>query len=161
MSHVTKLKSVPIRDGKALLAAVKELQKLGVKCELEQNAKPRLWSDSQAQQLGDCEYVLRLKDARFDVGFKAEYEEKNGRKVLKQYNAYTDTYGGSVAKAIGMDVSQLPKGTSYETAAMARLSQLYTKHATLNQARAMGYSARQIKQSADGSLQIVLAQTGM
>ncbi len=83
MSHTATVSCVPIKDVRALHLMVQELQAQGIKCELIQNAVPRMY---YADQIGkhlkgknntliyhtnpeECDFVLRVKDAFYDIGF--------------------------------------------------------------------------------------------
>ncbi len=135
MSHTTIVKQIPIRDIEALRSAVAELQEQGISCSLEhgENIAPRMYYDRQSEELrGKTEYVLRLPNASFDVGF---IRQEDG-----SYAPVTDFHAGSVANQIG-HTCDCPgmKGASNEERALGKLMQLYGKNAAINQAAANGY----------------------
>lgn len=149
MSHTTTIKSVPIRDIAALKATVKELQAAGVVCELKENCKARMYSDAQANSLGVCDYVLHLPNSKYDVGFKKEADGS--------YSPAFDEYMGQVAGQVG---AACPLPTSQEGKAqhaIGKLMQGYTKHATINQARAEGYMVEKAEYDKSHNLVITLA----
>ena len=88
MSHTTIVKSVPIKSESALREAAKELRRLGIDVELVQNAVPRLYYKDQIQRtlvkdgkkmryhsnVEECDYVLRVKKAYYDIGFLKDVE---------------------------------------------------------------------------------------
>lgn len=91
MSHTATVKSVPIKDIRALHQMAAELNSKGVKCELKQNAIPRMYYQDQLKRhLGNnknftlnsnsemCDYVLNVKDAYYDIGF---VKDKDGNYV--------------------------------------------------------------------------------
>jgi len=148
MSHTTTIRAVPIRDTRALKSAVADLRAQGVKCELVENQKPRLYSQGQANDLGNCEYVLRLQESRYDVGFKKQADGS--------YAAVTDLWGGDVGKNIG---ARCPMPTTEEGRAqhgIGRLMQEYTKHATLNYASDHGMMVENTTMDAAGQLVLTL-----
>ena len=89
MSHTTVIRSVEIKNINALKAAVQELIDSGIKCELVENAKPRMYYDNQH---GICPYVLKLHGTKYDVGF-----EKHGDNYLPVF----DVHAGYVMSQIG------------------------------------------------------------
>lgn len=89
MSHTTTVESAGISSVKALKATVKALQKQGIECELLENTKPRMYYDDQLQrQMGRsseiCPYVLRLKDAAYDVAFIED--EKDASRLMPVFD---------------------------------------------------------------------------
>ncbi len=148
MSHTTTIKSVAISDIAALQAAVAELQKSGVKCELVENTKARLWNEAQANSLGVCDYVLRLNDSPYDIGFA---KQPNG-----SYVPAFDEWGGHVAGQLG---ASCPLPTSSEGKAqhaIGKLMQNYGKHAALNQARREGKTVESCGYNSKNELVMVL-----
>lgn len=92
MSHTATVKSVPIKDVRALRQMVEDLQRQGIKCELLEKAVPRMYYQDQIKRhLGNnkdfvlnstnaevCDYVLNVKDAYYDIGF---LKDKDGNYV--------------------------------------------------------------------------------
>lgn len=145
MSHVTTIKTVPIKDISALTKAVANLQAKGVKCELIQNAKPRVHGADSAPK---CEYVLKL-DGPYDVGFKLQ---KDG-----SYSTVMDTYQNHVGKRIGASCP-LPSTQEGRTQhQMGQLFQEYTKEATINAAITSGYMVESATTDAEGNVHLTLA----
>jgi hypothetical protein len=136
MSHISKLSSVPITDISALRSAVADLQAQGIKCKLVEGKGPRLYYDEQVEAYAKVPYTLQLQDARFDIGFEAEYDDKG---ILKQYSMITDFYQDSVSKQLGYNNPQ--PGEDLNTLQLGKLYQAYAKHAALNSAYADGYDA--------------------
>lgn len=148
MSHTTTIKNVPIRDTRALKSAVADLQAAGVACELVENQKPRLYSAAQSNDLGNCEYVLRLPNSRYDVGFKKQADGT--------YAPVTDTWGGDVSKNIGATCPVPNSEEGRAQHAIGRLMQAYTKHATLNYASDHGMMVENSTVGADGQITLTL-----
>ena len=90
MSHTTKLNNVVIKDIYALKQAVSALKSKGINCELLENATPRMYSSNQGES---CDYVLRLNDGKYDVGFQ---KQKDGT-----YVPVLDTWSDHVSNQIG------------------------------------------------------------
>lgn len=101
----------------------------GIRCELKKDATPRAYYPDQ-QGLGRAEYVLELKDARFDIGF---YQTEGG------FEARTDFWGQHVEKVLGV---QACSATSKEQAKLGKMFQAYGIHAAMESARKQGYSVR-------------------
>lgn len=148
MSHTTTISNVPIRDIRALKSAVADLQAQGVKCELVENQKPRLYSQGQSNDLGNCEYVLRLQESRYDVGFKKQADGA--------YAPVTDLWGGDVGRNIGAKCPMPNTGEGRAQHGIGRLMQEYTKHATLNYASDHGMMVENTTVGADGQIVLTL-----
>lgn len=136
MSHTETIKGVTINDINAVMAAVEELNKSGVRCQLLQNERPRLY---YANQHGVCPYVLNLLDSPYDVGLALK---KDG----KGYELVTDLWGGHVARLL--------KGKG--ATPVARFTSLYAKHRTLAVARSKGHTVDSITERADGGWDLVI-----
>lgn len=143
MSHTSSITAVKITSIPALQAAVAELNSVGVKCSLVQNETPRAFYANQ-EGLGKADYVLRLTDAKYDIGL---YRQDDGT-----YQARTDFWGGSVEKCLGAAAS---KPENAEQARMGRLFQLYGVHAATMEARRKGLSVRRITKP-NGLIQLEL-----
>lgn len=128
----------------ALQGAVMELQKSGVKCELVQNATPRAYYSGQAG-MGEAPYVLRVNDAKYDVGFYWN-EEKKG------YEARSDFFGKSVEQVLGVDCASPEEAGR---AKLGKLYQMYGVHAATRKAVQQGYGVRRITK-ADGTISLVM-----
>ena len=109
MSHTTSVRAIPIVSVAALKSAVEELKKRGVKCELVANAVPRMYYlDQIARHVKDknphdyhfhanpeeCDYVLRLDDAFYDIGF---LRDKKGH-LVPFFDDYDHIGMGSLGK---------------------------------------------------------------
>jgi len=75
MSHTTSISDIVFTDMAALQSAVMELQKNGVKCELVKDSTPRAYYAGQSG-MGQAPYVLKVNDAKYDVGFYWNEEKK-------------------------------------------------------------------------------------
>lgn len=120
MSHTTVLKTIQIRNIDALRESVLYLKEQGVNCELIENAVPRMYYDNQHAK---CDYVLKLTDAIYDVGFAKQADGT--------YLPVFDSYAGHIQKQIGMPNScPVPKTTEEKAAAtVSRLLDCYAIHA--------------------------------
>lgn len=150
MSHTTVINTIVISDAHALRAAVKDMQKAGIKCSLKESATPRAWTANQ-KGLGPADFVLHLHTAKYDVGLY--YNEQ-----LKGYEARCDFSQGSIEKRLGVTPPEGAKRNSqeYSQAQLGRLYQAYGVCATERQARAQGYSVQRSTLK-DGTVQLTLA----
>lgn len=144
MSHTTEVTTVVFHDVDALRLAVRDLQAAGVKCTLQEKVKPRAYYANQ-QGMGVADYVLRLEDAPYDVGFY------NDPKV-KGYVARTDLFAGRVANVLG---AQARPGEAAEQAALGKLYHAYAVNAAVRQAAKQGYAVRKVTK-ADGTVQLIM-----
>ena len=152
MSHTTKLNNVPIRDISALQTAVSKLQAEGVKCSLVADANPRMYYERQTEK---CDYVLKLDDSPYDVGF--QYDPKT-----QTYAPMFDEYNKKVAAQIGADVNVCPMPKSAEGRAqhqLGKLMQHYAEAAAVNSAIMQGYSVESTTTDEQGNVHVTL--TGM
>lgn len=109
MSHTTKVKSVVIRDVRAIRAAVQELQRAGRKIALKENAVPRMYYKDQfqnstkrqtAEYVIECQGMSNITGKPCDVGL---VKQDDGTFV-----PYLDTWG-TTSKSIAETRSLLPK----------------------------------------------------
>ena len=145
MSHTTTIKGVPIRDIEALTEAVKELNAKGVKCSLVKDQAPRMYYANQHKK---CDYVLKLNDCPYDVGF-----DKNPD---GSYAPVTDLFSGHVAKLLGAKGPMPKKANDQTRHAIGKFTALYTKHATLNVAKERGFTVDSILENKEGGYDITL-----
>lgn len=144
MSHTATIKAIKIVSIVALRAALAELTKNGKRCELIENATPRAYYNNQ-QGLGQAPYVIRLADAKFDIGL---YPSESGG-----YEARTDFWNGSVEKVLGVEACS---ATGKEQAKLGALFQMYGVHATMHEAKRKGYQCRRVK-GKDGQEQVIIS----
>lgn len=139
MSHTTTLKSVAISDVEALQQAVDFLVANGLNASLVENAKPRMY---YANQYGVCDYVLRLNDCVYDVGFAKQADGT--------YAPVFDSWGGHIQKQIGNPSScPVPKTEEErQAAAVASLLNAYGVHAAKRQLESDGYYGIEISVNA-------------
>lgn len=144
------MKAVTIKDVAALRAAVADLQAEGVNCSLVENARPRMYYQSQH---GTCDYVLKLQ-GKYDVGFDKQADGS--------YVPVFDEHAYHVANQIGADVNVCPMPTTAEGRAQHQIGKFmshYAKNAAINAAVADGYCVESSYVDETGSLQLVLAET--
>lgn len=139
MSHTTKIQSVPINSVTALRAAALSLKAQGINCDLVQEPTARMYFDDQGQ---DMDYVLRLHDCEYDVGFQKEDDGSLTPAI--------DEWGGHVKKILGT-------GGKGAQAAIGRLLREYSKELTLESAAEQGYMVESCELDTEGNYQIVLA----
>jgi hypothetical protein len=144
MSHTTEISSIVFTDTAALVAAVNELANKGVKCSLEKGGTPRAFYQNQAG-MGAADYVLRLAEAKYDVGF---YSDKTKRGMV----ARTDLFAGSVAQVLG---TSRGANDTPEQAAMGKLYQTYAIHAATRKAVQQGMTVQRVNND-DGSVRLVV-----
>ena len=149
MSHTSSIKSVKIVSVDALRAAVFELASSGIKCSLIENATPRAYFKDQ-QGMGKANYVLRLDNANYDVGF---YRQEDG-----SYEPRTDFFGGTVAREIG---GQATSSEKQEQAQMGKLFQAYAIHATIEQARKRGQAVMRHTDPKTGKVMLTVTGPGI
>lgn len=145
MSHNTTIDEIVFSDIKALEAAVADLNKAGVDCELIKDVVPRAYSSGQ---LGKAPYVLKLNKGRYDVGFY-------WNKAKGGYEAKTDFFSNYVRGQLGASIKD---GESQAQAHMGKLFSAYVIQAATRKAAQQGYSVQR-SNKADGSVRLVM--TGM
>lgn len=143
MSHTSAVKTISISNVEALRAAVAELNTMGVKCTLLENAKPRAFYQNQGG-MEKADYVIQLSGSRYDVGL---YKSEAGG-----YELRTDFWGKDVEGQLGAQASGPGKT---EQAKLGKLFQAYGIHAALGEARRKGYMATRQK-GKDGAEQVVI-----
>lgn len=147
MSHTVKVNSVPIKSINALTCAVNELKQQGVNCDLKTNTQPRMYYKDQH---GICDYVLRLHDSPYDVGFDYNKEDN-------VYNVVVDPWANKVGSQIGASCP-IPK-TDEEKArhCVGKLMQLYTKHTVIEAATQQGYTVEDAYLDSKNNYQVVVS----
>lgn len=130
MSHTTTLKTVNINDTQALEDAVAFMKERGLKATLLRDTTPRMYYDNQ---YGKCDYVLRLDNSKYDIGFAKQADGS--------YAPVFDSWAGELQRVIGnpshckVPVSQEER----EAAAVASLLNAYGVHAAKRQLESEGY----------------------
>jgi len=142
MSHTSTINTVVISDIGALRAAIRELSREGIKCDILENAVPRAYYANQ-EGLGEAPYVIKLHEAAYDIGL---YKNDVG------YEARTDFYGGSVKRILGVAAEKDAAGGQHM---LGRLYQRYAVCAAENHAVMNGYMSTRSK-LADGTVQLEL-----
>lgn len=144
MSHTTAIENIVFSDIAALQSAVNELAAKGLRCSLVKDAQPRAYYQNQSG-MGKADYVLKLEDAPYDIGFYRDTKKKG-------LVARTDLFAGHVARVLGA------KATGSETAqqaALGRLNQMYAIHAATRKAVSQGMSVKRVNND-DGSVRLVV-----
>jgi hypothetical protein len=180
MSHTTTCKAVPIKSVNALRSAVAELQRAGINCELVANDIPRMYYRNQIKlhlkdkgakfqyhdNPDECEFVLRLPDAYYDIGFLRD-EKGFLQPVFDDYNYGSGAVSGGrqgIRALLGckMDgvtqqhwAGQKEAGKN-ELASIGKLLQGYSKHAIMEQAASHGKTMKSCSTDPKtGALQMV------
>ena len=144
MSHTSEISSVVFSDVVALAAAVAELNSKGIKCSLTKGGTPRAYYANQAG-MGAADYVLRLDNCRFDIGFYMDKEKKG-------LVARTDLFAGHVQQVLGAP----KRGTETDAqAAMGKLFQTYAICAATRKAVQQGRTVSRVN-APDGSVRLVI-----
>lgn len=146
MSHTTTLKGVVIRDISALTSAVNDLRAKGVNCELVQKAKPRMYYQNQH---GECDYVLRLKDGAYDVGF----DKQSDGSYAPVFDEWSTHVSDQLRAACTVPSTKEEKAMW----AIGQLMQGYAKHAAVNAAVAQGYMVESTTTDKEGNIHLILA----
>lgn len=132
-------------DVEALKAAVNELCSKGVKCSLIKGGTPRAYYQNQ-QGMGAADYVLKLDDCPYDIGFYRDDAKKG-------LVARTDLFMGHVARVLG---AQPNANESQGQAALGKLYQTYAVHAATRKAVQQGMTVRRANNN-DGSVRLVVS----
>lgn len=148
MSHTSVLKTVQINDIQALYNAVEFLKQNGVNCELLQNARPRMY---YRDQHGVCDYVLKLNNASYDVGFAKQNDGS--------YVPVFDSWNGIIAREIGADEKLCPPAkneTERQARNITRLLNAYVLEASKIQLEQQGYYDFSHEVQPDGTLALIV-----
>lgn len=143
MSHTTSISAVKISSIEALRAAVAELNMNGIRCELKANETPRAYYSEQSG-LGRADYVLRMENSRYDVGFYRQEDDT--------YEARADFWASEISRELG---SRTVAPERRDQAQIGKLLQLYAVHAATEAARRKGLSVRRIP-AQDGKIKLEL-----
>jgi hypothetical protein len=150
MSHTTTLRGVQITNPTAIQRAVADLVSQGIQIELLENATPRMYYKRQENEIGKCDYVLKIANSRYDVGLKWNAKEK-------QYDAIMDTWAGEVAGQIGATCPAPRDAGKQGEHAIGKFTQRYLLHAAKISAMNEGYSVIGENIGDDGAIQLELA----
>lgn len=124
------------------------LKAKGINCDLLENTKPRMYSNRQSPE---CEYVLRLHDGSYDVGFK---QQKDGT-----YTPVLDTWNNQVSNQIGATCPMPNTAEGRAQHAIGQFHHEYSKAATINAALQQGFTVESTEIDENGYEHITL--TGM
>lgn len=147
MSHTTKLKSLVIQDVAAIHSAVADLQASGIKCHLDEDARPRMYYSDQGK---NCDYVLVLEDCKYDLGLERQDDGT--------FTPIFDEWNGNVDRVLGAG-SSCPIPDTEEGRVqhqIGQFAQVYTKHATINAAAAQGYFVEDTTIDDKGNIHLTL-----
>lgn len=146
MSHTTTLKTITIKDVSAMRSAVLDLVAGGIRCQLLENAQPRMY---YAKQHGKCDFVLNLQDGQYDVGFDKQTDGS--------YAPVFDEWGGHIAGQIGAScpAPNTPEGQAQHR--IGKFMQAYSRHAAVNAAIAQGYMVEGSSIDDKGNVHLVMS----
>lgn len=145
MSHTTSIDSIVISDEKALENAVMELkERHGINCELLTNTKARAYYNDQSGMDTNADFVLKLNESRYDVGF---YRKEDGT-----LEARYDAWAGEVQKQLGVSVEE---GTEIGQSQLGKFYQEYAIAAATREAMSQGYMVDRF-QKEDGEVQLTV-----
>lgn len=102
MSHTTTIRGMNITSVPAMRHAVEALQNKGIRCELLENAKPRMYYRRQEET---CDFVLKLHDSTYDVGFRKN-ADGGYDPVLDTWDNQIEDQVGAVCPVPDMNTSQ-------------------------------------------------------
>lgn len=166
-------------------AAVLELQRMGVRCELKQNAVPRMYyadqisrhikSNSEVagqfvfhQNVEECDYVLHLPDSHYDVAFLKtksgeyvpvfddyEHGTENGRHPYMEKLPIKKFLGAAYAGKVE-HWSGARKDTEQTLHSIGKLLQEYTVAAATNAALAAGHTVLGRTTDKNGTVHLTL-----
>jgi len=144
MSHTTSIGNVSITDIDALRTAVAKLKEQGINCDLVENEKPRMYYNNQH---GKCDYVLKLHDCPYDIGFD---KQENG-----SYVPVFDEWAGHVQKQLGCNCPT-DNAEDRSKAHIGKLMQGYATEAAINAATAQGYYVEGTETDEQGNIQLII-----
>ena len=146
MSHTTTIKGLAIKSASAIRAAVERMRKDGVNVELLEKAVPRMYFESQARDVGECDFVLKFPESRYDLGLKKEGEE---------YTPYFDSWAGEIQKNIGARKQAV--GADPQSQVIGRFLQDYATEAAIEVAEAEGWVVEDSSVDEDGNVNLTFA----
>lgn len=151
MSHTTQIKGLAIKDVSAMRAAVQELNRQGIRCELVENHKPRMYYDDQLRRHGygkeTADLCLKLKDSRYDVGFMKQADGT--------YAPVFDTWEGYVADQLGASCPMPNTEEGRAQHAIGKFCQSYAVEAAKNAAISQGYMVEAADIDQNGNVNLV------
>lgn len=148
MSQTTVVEDAAITNPHILKKAVEMLIEQGIDCKLHENLVPTMYFQRQSDEIGVCDYVLRMKKCKYDVGFKF-----NG----KNFDIYYDDHDKKVRNVIGRPITT---GETAETLEKGNISKLKTAYsvALLKATVKKGHSFRQVFNNKTKETQIQITQ---
>ena len=147
MSHVTAIRTVPIKDKQAITAAVQELggeiiEKNTYKWYGRSVGDYPLPKGIKKEDLGKCEFVAKFPGINYEVGF-AKVEGEEGLFPLYDFWGSSGEHDGmKLQKVIGDGAG--------------KLMQKYSTHAAINAATAQGYTVMGQTTDKEGNVHLEL-----
>lgn len=131
MSHVTAIRTVPIKDEEALRTAVEEL---GGKLERRNTYKwfgrsvgdYPLPKGIKVEDLGKCEMVAKFPGINYEVGFAKVEGEEGLFPLFDFWGSHGEHDGEKLQKVIGKDAGKLMQSYSVQASINAAMLQGYT-----------------------------------
>lgn len=149
MSHTSRVTTAALTDLDALVAAVEELAREGIRIHVEKDATPRSYFGTEQKGMEHTHTVIRLPDAVYDVGV---YDLPDGTRELR-----TDFYGGSVAKVLGGRPGHELDKQDNGSLLLGKLLQRYQVVAAESAARNAGYTDFERQVMPDGEIQLLVS----
>lgn len=149
ISHTASVKSIKITSVTALRSAIESLAATGMKISLKENATPRAFYPNQVG-LGKADFVIELKDSRYDVGVYKSATENS-------YEVRTDFWGSDVEKVLGVPATSPEKK---DQARLGRLFQAYGVAAAKETARKRGHMVQSTTRE-DGTIVLSISGPGL
>lgn len=151
----------------ALQAAVNDLQTQGIKCSLVENAVPRMYYRNQLGNLQrkdpnayrfhenteECDYVLKLNDSRYDVGFLYD-NEGNLIPMFDDWQGHVRKLLGAPFKGGGGGGYADGQETERTKHSIGKLLQEYTKNTVIEAAAEQGHSVLSCELDEEGEYQL-------
>jgi len=161
MSHTTSIKTVAIKSITAVRAAVEELNRKGIRCELRENSVPRMYYPNQLQmhkgrknEIADA--VIHLPGSRYDV---ALLKQEDG-----SYECVFDDWQKEVAKVLGQPFKGTTEhwsgnrpDTEQTLHSVGKFLQEYSVCAAVEAATMAGYSVLGHSTDANGCVQLQIS----
>lgn len=156
MSHTSTIESIRFMDIDAVEMAVNELrEKHGVRLRFERNLKPRAYYPDQEGMTEPAPYCIVVEDAKYDIGL---YPAADGQGYEARYDTFDYPVEAGIRHYIGAEVEQQDSAelgySANDQAAAGKLYNLYSIHATMRRAFALGYSDVQRVETPDGRTQV-------
>lgn len=148
MSHTTTIKGLAVRVPESIENAVAMLIEQGKNIELLTDTVPRMYYRDQEAAIGKCDYVIKVKSGRYDVGLKWRGEERG-------FELIYDAYGGDIARELGITDRTGVEPDDMQQTAIAEFVRSYNVDLIKTEAIEQGYTEFDYSYADDGTIQLV------